>query len=775
VIKPNEGQPVEAKFASDSISVLETRVQNNLWTGLERIGIFMVENGTTNIMGGVSNREYTNPNTSSLASVTFSSSNPICYPLVTTPKVAFIAYHPYKSLTDVWTYPIDVSNQTSQSAIDLMRAAANNSGSGYDNTYSSTVNLHFSHKLSKVIINVVAGDGVSESLSGMSVRITNLPYRGSLNLSGNSNTVSRQATPVGNIAPFTVTDGSQYEAIIIPGSTAGIKLSFTTGTAEYEASIPSPVEWQSGRKYSYTVTLTRYNTEISGTVEDWDGTTPDVPTIGYPEGLSDESGSASDLYQGEIQIYYTDDPPIPVITASAPSAGAMLRSSSLYVRLKPDGELPYDHTANKVIREISLGIPGKSYLIGRHTSSGPIYLNIDKSGNLKFRPADENNNIPIGCYAEFQMISDGSYIQDADIDLMGPEQNWNPKDLYGTLDRGASFDGNGKTIDNLYVSTSGYAGLFNVIWKYAAINNVNVKNGDVRGGDNVGGLVAYAHGGSVSNSSYSGSVTGLDNVGGIVGYTSLGTDMYGGSYYTGIGRCNYSGSVTGLNDVGGIVGVGNGSRIGDCYNTGSVTGSGNHVGGISGSSHIATHSTYHIYESNSIVGCYNTGDITGNNDVGGIVGFSNSYSDRAGIYMTACYNTGNIFGIRYIGGIAGNHNGKGSVFECYNTGGIYSESDISESDIYIGGIVGHHNGDPLSVSYWLNISGDNANYGIGNLESNDNAIPFGSGESWPVQNSDLRWGIGNGGGSYRYWQSLGNWVDGNEGKGSVFPKLWWEE
>ncbi|GMO45107.1 MAG: hypothetical protein Ta2B_26150 [Termitinemataceae bacterium] len=47
------------------------------------------------------------------------------------------------------------------------------------------------------------------------------------------------------------------------------------------------------------------------------------------------------------------------------------------------------------------------------------------SGDLELRPADSESIIPIGTYAEFQLINNddttltGSYIQEAYLDLMG--------------------------------------------------------------------------------------------------------------------------------------------------------------------------------------------------------------------------------------------------------------------------------------------------------------------------------------------------------------------
>ncbi|MDR2534316.1 MAG: fimbrillin family protein [Tannerellaceae bacterium] len=771
---PNNGGQVEVKFASDSISALQTKVQNSLWTGLERIGIFMVENGTTNIMSGVSNREYANPNTSSLASVTFSSSNPICYPLVTTPKVAFIAYYPYKPLTDVWTYPIDVSTQTTQSAIDLMRAVANNSGNGYDNTYSSTVNLHFYHKLSKIIINVTAGDGVTESLAGMSVRITNLPYRGSLNLSADANLVQREATPTGNVAPRTVVDGSQYEAIVIPGGTAGIKFTLTTGSTAYEANIPSPASWESGHKYVYAVTLTKHEADISGTVEDWDGGSPDVPTTGYPGGYPDEA-IPTGLYQGEIQLYYSDGTPMTASLASPPEA--ILRSgTSQGLRLQANGQLPFDVTANKVIKEIVLTDlnPQRTYLIGRHTSSGPLYLNIDASGEMKFRDADAEGFIPIGCFAEFQLINAlaGNYKQEADLDLLGetvtPNVEWTPiGNRFGSYFNG-TFNGNDKNIDNIYInSTNDYQGLFGYMIGYLC--NINIRSGNIKGQDYVGGVVGYTTNG-ITSCSNGASVEGRRWVGGIVGsmmaYNSIGCyNTYNTGNVSGISRvggvagtvgysmelCYNTGNVSGSDTVGGLVAV-NTEPLSNSYNTGNVSGSGRCIGGLAG------------VNVQFIISSYNAGSVSGVDLIGGITGVNGPGVFVSGI--GSCYNTSSVTGTGTgIGGIAGwngrdyiNDGDTTNISACYSTGVVSGAGNV-------GVIVGTNNyGGGVSKCYYLTGS-----YGIGgNITSNPEPTPFSSG--WP---DETEWGPYYNGDSHESgpWQSYGSW---NGGVNPIFPKLWWE-
>ena len=120
------------------------------------------------------------------------------------------------------------------------------------------------------------------------------------------------------------------------------------------------------------------------------------------------------------------------------------------------------------------------------------------------------------------------------------------------------------------------------------------------------------------------------NIGGIAATTS-----------GAITRCGNTGSVTGLANVGGIVGLYNGNReysISECYNQGSINGSGRTeksigIGGVLGS----TGESYRV----QIENCYNTGSIRAANTaqyLGGIAGIIYKGS------ISNCYNAGNVAG-----------------------------------------------------------------------------------------------------------------------------------
>ena len=161
----------------------------------------------------------------------------------------------------------------------------------------------------------------------------------------------------------------------------------------------------------------------------------------------------------------------------------------------------------------------------------------------------------------------------------------------------AIFEGNGRTITNLFIDSSeNDIGLFGVTRSSAVIRNLEMISVQVTGTDNVGGLVG-SNGGAVSGCYATGKVSGDDDVGGLVG-ANLDDGSVSASYSTV--------QVTGDDRIGGLAGS-NGGEVTAAYATGRVVGdseSGGLIGGNTGDVNI----------------CYATGIVSGRSSVGGLVG-----------------------------------------------------------------------------------------------------------------------------------------------------------
>ena len=142
-------------------------------------------------------------------------------------------------------------------------------------------------------------------------------------------------------------------------------------------------------------------------------------------------------------------------------------------------------------------------------------------------------------------------------------------------------------------------------------------------------------------------------------YINSGTDYQGLVGFLGSGgtlqnvgvKTSY---IKGGYSVGGLCGRNNGT-VTNCYNTGSVTGTGDYAGGLCG-----------YNNSGTVTNCYNTGSVSGNWFVGGLCG------DNSG-NVTNCYNTGSVAGNEIVGGLCG-RNGD-TVTNCYNTGNVTGNGD----------------------------------------------------------------------------------------------------
>lgn len=145
-------------------------------------------------------------------------------------------------------------------------------------------------------------------------------------------------------------------------------------------------------------------------------------------------------------------------------------------------------------------------------------------------------------------------------------------------------------------------------------------------------------------------------------------------------ECINLGAITGISDAGGILGNVRAAKVQQCANKGNITLTNenatyqNGSGGIIGS-YVSVYGS-----STSIKDCYNQGTITGSGSAGGIVGawYNNGVISDIEIYTS--YNTGNVTGKSYAGGIAGNC--IGGVCNCANYGEITSDS-ICEEITYI--------------------------------------------------------------------------------------------
>lgn len=191
----------------------------------------------------------------------------------------------------------------------------------------------------------------------------------------------------------------------------------------------------------------------------------------------------------------------------------------------------------------------------------------------------------------------------ADASKKIDEQSWVPIGNSNKLYQG-TFDGNGKTITNLYINASqvnmglfGYASgstIKNLTFEYANVTNTkdytgilvgkafggstlqNIKISNtcqIKGGKYTGGIAGYLDG-NAYNCVNCATVQGIQYIGGLCGYSRTGNSM--------TACANYGNVTASSSGVGGLVGYFSGGTIQDCANYGGVKGT-DYIAGMAGS------------------------------------------------------------------------------------------------------------------------------------------------------------------------------------------------
>lgn len=264
---PNDGQ---VQFNS-SIQEIGTRISGdngNIWDGNEQIGIYMVNHGGILVVDNAANIPYRALSTGN-QSVFTAVNNAIYYPTDASRKVNFFAYHPYSATVSNFEYLIDVGDQSNLTAIDLMLSdIVDNGGLGYDENVTTPVNLQFVHMLSKLVINVVAGNGVTD-LTGLTVTINGMNTRNVFGLNDRTFNVPDTPAPV---TPNTVTPNARYEAILLPVNNLNTThfVEFRLNNETYTWNMSNDiVNLTSGNMYTYEITLNRTGVGTQGNITSW--------------------------------------------------------------------------------------------------------------------------------------------------------------------------------------------------------------------------------------------------------------------------------------------------------------------------------------------------------------------------------------------------------------------------------------------------------------------------------------------------------------------------
>lgn len=244
----------------------------DVWEGNEPVGIYMVENGNDVVAEEAENTEYKATKAGTITAFSpVKTSDIIYYPIDETRKVDFIAYHPFAVINN-YVYNIKTVDQSSQTNIDLMRALANNGGAGYNKTNKTPINLAFDHKMTKVVLNIVKGDGMTDTdFSNLEITLKGWDTEGQYNIAKDELTLGGA---VADIKAHSTAKGEKYEVIILPQSiaveTATIEFALKNEKNELLVYKFPARDFVSGKRHLYKVTLKRNEVIITGSITPWD-------------------------------------------------------------------------------------------------------------------------------------------------------------------------------------------------------------------------------------------------------------------------------------------------------------------------------------------------------------------------------------------------------------------------------------------------------------------------------------------------------------------------
>ncbi|MDR2912909.1 MAG: fimbrillin family protein [Alistipes sp.] len=229
-------------------------------------------------------------------------------------SVDFVAYTPWRptgnttgGITGNHLYPIDVADQSSPAALDLLY-----SDNATGHTTGDSPTLRFRHVLTRIIFDVTAAEGVL--LEGMQLSVSGLKRRGGFDLSAGTLALDPDsAAAIVTSRSSSTAASSRFEAIVLPdrGVAPVVILAFGDGTT---SRLPLPdSELASAKTYIYKVRVTAAGrAELTGSAEivDWidsrstpveiskteseegDGGSDDGGSGGGDDGGGDDDGSS---------------------------------------------------------------------------------------------------------------------------------------------------------------------------------------------------------------------------------------------------------------------------------------------------------------------------------------------------------------------------------------------------------------------------------------------------------------------------------------------------
>ena len=186
-------------------------------------------------------------------------------------SVNIYAFHP-AGAPENFSVKTDQSTTKNYVDSDLMWASL----SGITKTSTADERrLQFTHKLSKVIVSLVKGSGVTDDeINAATISLGTVVYKGTFTASTGT-FVAADGNEASNTSTITIATNagtSQHAAIIVPQDVTGKLLTIAMGGGTQSYTFPETT-FAAGKKYTYVVTVNKTGLNVTTTITDW--ATPD--------------------------------------------------------------------------------------------------------------------------------------------------------------------------------------------------------------------------------------------------------------------------------------------------------------------------------------------------------------------------------------------------------------------------------------------------------------------------------------------------------------------
>ncbi|HBG57136.1 fimbrillin family protein [Proteiniphilum sp. UBA1028] len=266
ILSACEGETIDPVRASKSIRLtaeiekVKTRLSGSTWEKGDVIGVYMTRSGFPLSPSALAN----NVNYVYDESGTFQPQNEskAIYLPFNGENVDFIGYYPYREDITNFIYPIDLTVQSNQAALDFMYS----SNVTARNMTNPNVRMKFSHRLSKIVLQIAHYRNMD--LSDLSVILAKVPTKATFNLVDGSLTTS---TGTEDIVFNINREGTLAEATVLPGTDlSDSQLWFVIGENKqvYQSSLPEALTMNPlASSTLYNLNITLYTEEEKAHIE----------------------------------------------------------------------------------------------------------------------------------------------------------------------------------------------------------------------------------------------------------------------------------------------------------------------------------------------------------------------------------------------------------------------------------------------------------------------------------------------------------------------------